>query len=73
MFRDLVVPHFRPVPFRILDRSSVPFRSAPFREIVTTDLVTFQPAAARSHTLASFPGLLHCPVFDRRREAWERG
>ena len=36
MFRDLAVPHFRPVPFRILDRSSVPFRSAPFREIVTT-------------------------------------
>ena len=36
MFRDLAVPHFRPVPFRTLDRSSVPFRSAPFREIVTT-------------------------------------
>ena len=36
LFRDLAVPHFRPVPFRTLDRSSVPFRSAPFREIVTT-------------------------------------
>ena len=36
MFRDLAVPHFRPVPFRTLDHSSVPFRSAPFREIVTT-------------------------------------
>ena len=29
MFRDLAVPHFRPVPFRILDCSSVPFRSVP--------------------------------------------
>ena len=28
----------RPVPFRILDLSSVPFRSAPFREIATTPL-----------------------------------
>ena len=38
MFRDLAVRHFRPVPFRILDRSSVPFHSAPFRKIVTTVL-----------------------------------
>ena len=35
---SLHVPRFRPVPFRILDRSSVPFRSAPFREIVTTTI-----------------------------------
>ena len=28
-----VVPHFRPVPFRILDLSSVPFRSVPLRSV----------------------------------------
>ena len=33
IFRDLAVPHFRPVPFRILDRSSVPFRETANRSL----------------------------------------